>query len=463
MASDASPFPHLAALHWHEGQFLRPQHLQRHAREERGALRYWGSLGRPGSHGVRRLAVEEAAIAKERIEVRLLDAVLPDGTIVQYPGNVSALEPLAFKEALDASREGSVTVHLCVPRFDEKRANTGATVRPGSLSAPPRWIVKPEVVADENTGERPVELDVRHVRATLEPRDRTVDGYESLPILRVLRAGISGALPYLDPDFCPPLMAAFAGSQPRRESEKLLTILEDKAKGLLGFFASAGGARATSSAADMEDVFRLHAYLTARSRIGAILGCPDPDPFALYLELQSLLGALSAATGEPSILEGPSFDHADPSPSFTFTFQTIARCLEGTRSVDTPLEPFADRGDNTWSIPLKPEWLTNSATRYFLAVESSLGKDRLAEIPRLLKLGVVRRVREYADRAVERLPIQWAPTVPPGARKGLAYFQVQTDQEEWARVANEGLLGLYTKGELGAGVRFYLCVVQRGV
>src|SRR5215468_10861123 len=108
------------AVHWNEGMFLRPQHLQaerRHwqsqaARSEKWDLRYnWGLVA---------IDLELSALANYRLVVRSLQARFRDGTLLSIPED-GVLPELDLKAAF--SRDSTVMVYVAVPIFDLHKAN----------------------------------------------------------------------------------------------------------------------------------------------------------------------------------------------------------------------------------------------------------------------------------------------------------------------------------------------------
>src|SRR5512147_1073648 len=89
-------------IHWSEGMFLRPHHLQ-------SAQRWMETVTRAGLDAVRPFAwgFSELQIAAEPLEnftLRLdrCDLRLKDGTWVRVPENTD-VEPMNFKKAMDAT------------------------------------------------------------------------------------------------------------------------------------------------------------------------------------------------------------------------------------------------------------------------------------------------------------------------------------------------------------------------
>ena len=80
---------------WTEGLFLRPQHLQQHELFTEERLRYHFRAFDPFHWGIRELEVDEEALVDHKLTILRLEAILPGGTIVSYPGN-AVIESRSF-------------------------------------------------------------------------------------------------------------------------------------------------------------------------------------------------------------------------------------------------------------------------------------------------------------------------------------------------------------------------------
>ncbi len=188
------------AVHWHEGMFLRPHHLQAAARhsalmEYRGAkwdLHY--------NWGLRTIDLDLDALANYRLVVRSLEARLHDGTMIAIPED-GALAALDLKHSF--GRDNVVTVYLAVPVAQLNRANIAAD----GAAEWARFVIDTKELEDENTGLNPQPVAVRllNVRLLLSTQDHA--GFEALPIARIKRSDRAEAVPQLDESYIPPLLA----------------------------------------------------------------------------------------------------------------------------------------------------------------------------------------------------------------------------------------------------------------
>src|SRR3954462_15219386 len=133
-------------VHWHEGLFLQPHHLQtmQHYLLERfGTERKLGAIF---SHGVIDMKLSADPLENMLIRFARLRVIMPSGLEVHLPENAD-LPSLDIKAAFEAS-SNPFNVSLAVPLWYSTRANsvdpaagnTGAA--PGGAGAGGDWRVK---------------------------------------------------------------------------------------------------------------------------------------------------------------------------------------------------------------------------------------------------------------------------------------------------------------------------------
>ena len=102
------------AVHWHEGMFLRPHHMQT---ANRHAL-YLANQSEKWDHhynwGLRAFDLDKDALSNHRLVIRALQARLRDGTLISIPEDAT-LPALDLKQLMAA--ENSLTVNLAVGKL----------------------------------------------------------------------------------------------------------------------------------------------------------------------------------------------------------------------------------------------------------------------------------------------------------------------------------------------------------
>src|SRR3954467_13873951 len=137
-------------VHWHEGLFLQPHHLQIMQRGLQSDLRKARALLDPYCYGVLESRLSQDDLADGRIRFERLRAIMPSGQEVFFPEDAN-LPALDIKAEL-ARAAGPIDILLAVPLWTKNRA----TLFPRGKPADPRikLLFIPEEareVADENT------------------------------------------------------------------------------------------------------------------------------------------------------------------------------------------------------------------------------------------------------------------------------------------------------------------------
>jgi type VI secretion system protein ImpJ len=422
------------AVHWHEGMFLRPHHLQ-------AATRYVGRLGGLGDKwdlhynwGLRTINLDDAALANNRLVISGLRARLRDGTLVSIPEDGS-LATVDLKPAFEHKQ--TLDVFLGVPVFQPKRANVAA----GGQREGMRYAVETVPITDENTGqdEQPLQVRRLNVRVLLSTDDLT--GFETIPIARVEKLSATNAVPQLDVTYIPPVLAC-DGWKPllhgilRNTYERIGTKIE-----LLAAQALARRIAVDSlSPGDALIIAQLRELNEAYTLLGVMIHAEGVHPLHGYLELCRLVGQLSifgAARRPPDL---PAYNHDDLGGCFGRVKLYIDALLQEIVEPAYKVVPFVGAALRM-QVNLQPEWL-ESAWQMFIGVHSPrLSPD---ECVRLLtrgglldmKMGSAERVEEVFKYALPGLKFEYKAGPPGVLPAGRTYFQVNRDsqQEEWEDV-----------------------------
>ncbi len=141
-----TPTPSLPeAVLWNEGMLLTPQHLQQERIYLQAQTAFRLAAAMPDAWGVRHLALDGSALLAGSVSVTALDCVLPDGSVLSYPGdgNPHALTLQVEQMSRDCKRPLRIYAvvrshgdNAAVPDHPERRYDTGTPVR----------------ATDENTG-----------------------------------------------------------------------------------------------------------------------------------------------------------------------------------------------------------------------------------------------------------------------------------------------------------------------
>jgi len=424
------------AVHWHEGMFLRPHHMQT---AQRHGL-YLANQSEKWDHhynwGLRAFDLDKDALSNHRLVIRALQARFRDGTLVSIPEDAT-LPALDLKQLM--TTENSLTVNLAVPmlRLGKANASTDGTAEGGS-----RFVLESQNLEDENTGVNPQAIQVRLLNLKLLMSNQDTTGYETIPIVRIEKSQQAEALPELDLTYFPPAVACDAWQPLMNEIlQAVYDRIGKKIELLAGQVVSRGITFDSQAQGDPLIFAQLRELNEAYAMLGVLSFAQGVHPLTAYVELCRIVGQLSVfgATRRPPDL--PRYDHDD----LGNCFYTVKKHIDALLNI--VVEPtYKERAfigaALRMQVSLEPSWL-ESVWQMFVGVQSPLIAEecnRLSTKPGQLdmKIGSSDRVDDIFRLGQAGLKFTYNPRPPRAlpSLPGLIYFQVsrESQQEEWQNV-----------------------------
>src|SRR5262249_19145986 len=202
-------------VHWHEGMFLRPHHMQAADHHWQAALKASEDWSRPFPWGLRSVDIDRQEVRNGSLTLLRCEARFRDGTRVAIPED-GAIDPVELRSALAES--GVVTAYLAVPTLERGRVNVAET----RTADGPRYYLDRVTFCDENTGVAREPITVRKLRASLLLSGQDDTGYSTLPLARVVRSSEAGSPPRIDEGYVPPLLTVDAWRPLERAIQSLI-------------------------------------------------------------------------------------------------------------------------------------------------------------------------------------------------------------------------------------------------
>ena len=408
----------LRPLRWSEGLFLRPHHFQHldlylESREINRLLAF-ESCG----WGLERLGLDENALANFSFKIDTLRAVLPEGTLIDVPEN-ARVDGRSF-EALMTEVGKPMDVWLGVRARDERGPHTLQSG--GGAAADARFLPAEEEIYDVDVGRNPVPAERLHYNLRVFFGDEPTEGYEAMPLARLVRTGDTGRPVRADNAFAPPCMAVAASpvlhDAARSVVERLSVVLRDL-----------GQARGGNDPDPLILYYGLSGSLPVLKEMvqeGAV------HPRRLYHELARLAGALFYRDKEGrSAEEIPAYSHREPAPVFLRLQQLITELTELVIQRAYRRCPM-EREEDLYRVALPAE-AKQPGTRFFLEVEAD---DSLQRVPMLIMAakasnpGRIETLRSHALPGVPTEPQSGPPQQLPPGQSG-TYFRLKHEQTEW--------------------------------
>ena len=418
-------------IHWSEGMFLRPHHLQAAQRRVETVINTGFDSLRPYAWGFMRLNIASEPL--ENFTLRLDECLgrMKDGTWIHVPENTE-VPPLDIQDAVEAA-QGPLEVYLGVPQMQEVRANSVSLERPEHTNGTPRFEPHPIVRRDENTGENPQTLYVKRIRGRLFAAGDDMTGYDTIRIGSVVRTQRPGAVPELEELSSGPVLSIQADAGLSRLVSSLGEQIEAKDEVLAKEAREHRMLFTDGVAANTEHLLKLHALNAVRAELGALLRCPLLHPHDVFVVLARLVGHLSVFHDDlvPGVL--PEYDHDHPGASFSRMRSRIELLLDAMRPMAYVERPFVrkkdTRGHEGLEVELDRRWIDDNLEMY-VAFQSA--EMEIEEVERYIynqlkfKLGSPSRAPRIANIAVRGLRLQ-IKSVPAGTlprRQGLHYFRI---------------------------------------
>ncbi len=450
-------------VHWYEGLFLQPHHLQ--AMQHRLAMQSAGarSMCFPYHYGLISSRLSAEAVQNKQIRFEQLHVVLPSGLEIDVPGNTD-LPLLELGKAFE-NATAPLTVSLGVPIWYESRANSLEQGSSVDGRAKRMYRVSEIQAVDENTGQNPQPLQVRRINARLllDTDDRT--DMEVLPLLRVMNPALGAVgLPRIDPHFYPPCL--FVDAWP--ELMALIKDLVDQIQATRGRVSREvvrdGFDLEALRPAQLKHLFRLTALNRFSASLPSLVRAPRITPFQMYLELRELLGELSVLQPEDPF-DAVEYNHDNLALPFKDLAERIRAYLEG--GAESRVDKFELLRENKAFIARGIPQDKFAYPDYYLAIETSEDRAKVADLVqnsirfKMLPASVVNKV---AQRGVRLVPEHNLPGVLPPSAGGLSYFRVmrndETSEKWWEQIKAEGAVGVTWLGMELPDVRITLYAMQ---
>jgi type VI secretion system protein ImpJ len=466
-------------IHWHEGMFLRPHHLQAAQRRAETLLSTTLEAACPFAWGFLEREIATGPLENGTLRLDRCVARLKDGTWVRVPENTE-VPPANFAAALDASG-GGVEIFLGVPQMQEVRPNAVSLEAPETTSGAPRYEPHPVTRRDENTGENPQTLYVRRMRGRLFVGDEDRTGYEVLRLCRVKRTDRPGATPELDELGTGPLLAVQADAGLSLLVRSLADQVEAKDEVLAREAREHRMAFTDGVAGNLEHLLKLHALNAGRTELRALQQSPLLHPYAVFTALCRLIGQLSVFHDDLVSGELPTYDHDQPGESLERARRRLLVLLDALRPLAYAERAFARKRDaggrDGLEVELDRSWIDENLEMYvgLLAPDKDINELHQEIYGKLdMKLASPQRSGRIHNIAVRGLRLQ-VKSVPAGTlprRPGLHYFRVDKtigpDRTDYWRECEQerGIRMSIREGQIAAMEQFrptlYVCLKERG-
>lgn len=362
-------------VHWNEGLFLQPQHLQVFQRQVLSALSVERNIQHAYAYGVLDLRICDDSLANKRILFERLSAIMPSGTYVQLEENLT-LDPIDIRERFSKKNE-SFNVYLGIPTYNGERANT--LIGKSNQDAVKKYLyhVYEHNILDENSGESEKAIEFLSMNGRILIEGDNFDGFETIPLFRVMQGvGENLGQPRLAPDFCGPCTAIKAFPALHRMLTQLKEQISASRKDLFKKYKSQGFNREQVQSSHLDLMLRTSSLSDADATLTEMVATGVVHPLDIYVELKRLYGRLislnpehlnESGEGDPlSVVE--DYDHENPFIALKVLSKKIREIL-GDVVIPDYLEIAFERKEEHYLGVFEDRHFTQS-DHFFLGIES---------------------------------------------------------------------------------------------
>lgn len=406
---------------WGEGMFLRPQHFQQQSIHHEWLIRQFSSNHFSYPAGLKSIAIDEAALAIGSIRIERAVGVLPDGTLINIPGNDPAPPIRSLQDIPNIGTES--TLYLALPAINLIGSNSG---EPGQMTARPvRYSVENIKSPDLFTAGLEADLSILQHQPVLLTENENRDGFFTLPIARIALSP-SGTWS-LSEQYVPPLLDIHANTAITAILRRLIDMLFVKSQMLSSRHRERAKNIAEYSTSDISSFWLLHTVNRSFPRLTHLLQSPLTHPEQLYLAMAELNSELLTFSSSASLKDIPAYDHNDLMQTFMALEQSIHTLLDTVISSRYVVIPLSSPRSSLYIGQIESDNLLENAD-FYLSVESLRPAMTIIDtVPMKLKIGSPEDVEKILNSALPGVKLSHASQTPSAipVRIGNIYFAMQ--------------------------------------
>jgi type VI secretion system protein ImpJ len=430
--------------------FLRPQHFQHHDLFLEERLRYHLHALDPFHWGVRRLSINEDALSDHRLEILELEAVMPGGTIIRYPGN-AVVETRQF----DASAE-MLDIHIGIRHTTGSDANSAPA---GSSKRDVRFMLRESELPDLNRAGAvaPVDMAYPNVRLFFSGEEQELETHESFKLAELVATGELKRPFALSRSYCPPLACVQAFPPLIDRITEIVAQIAAKVRVV-------AGRTTTHAIADLPRMWMRYTLARMTPVLRHLLSTGETNPFEFYTSMVETAASLAAFNlEEPAEL--PLYQHENLHGCFSDLIAFLdAQLEEAVPDRFHELKLAYDGAKKLYATDELNTDLVDPRNLFFLAVKAELEtEDLVHRMVNEAKAGSHGTVKVALLTNTEGLRLEHMIAAPTeiAARAGFQYFSIDPHNPKWKKVREDFDFALSLAKVESADVRLYVVDGER--
>ena len=428
-------------LFWHQGVFLQPQHFQYTDMYHQTAYYPLLRIANPYFWGVVNLEVNESGLANGVFEVEACEVLMPNGTLVNYPGD-SALSSRTFTTAW-TDRLRPFTVCLGIRKMNPKGGNvTVLSAKESAAEVKTRFLTlnDPEDIPDihEDGPDAQIRTLTYVTELFWETEAEGLQDYELLPIAQIVR---DGDTIHMSPTFIPPCLHIVSSGVLLKTVKLIRDELAGRARQLEEYKTPVGVAGAEPDIRSIPHRLALQLLAQYVPMLFHLVDTPTLHPWQIYGILRQLIGGISTLSTRVNFLGEdengntllPPYDHTDLGNCFKNAYGLIIRLLNEITIEAESLIPMPQVSQGQFKGEI-PEDLLEPQNLFYLALRTSVPFEELLDaFMGFAKVGSEEQVRLFAEHSLPGLPLRHLKIQPEGIprRPNTSYFSLDRRNTVW--------------------------------
>lgn len=428
--------PWSSKVHWKEGLFLRPHHLQQNDRYHEHLVESRVRVITPYPWGFQALEIDRDLAQQGKFGLRRAAGILPDGTPFDLPSDSPLPAPIDIPE--NASKQ---ILWLNMPMATPN--STEIADRDSESSS--RYYGGVETFVDSSSVLRiEEEIEIAYPRLSLDLRKTPKPGFVSMGIARVLEIRDKSVV--LDDSYVPPMLLCSSHPVIDGWMDRVIGWMDNKVGELARYAAdpSAGGGLQSV------DYFVLQLLNHHGPVLKHLRRSRYVHPERLYEELLRFVGELATfSSPERQAHDYPAYDHDKLEDTFAPILRDIQAFLSvsfGRRAIRLEI---IERAPNAFVSTIRDRSLFRTANLILeVAARRPLTEIQM-QFPHLFKIGPNTKMNEIVHAHLPGVGLVHLPTPPPQIRAMAdhVYFLLDRNSVLWPEFSTASAIGMHFSGD----------------
>lgn len=425
---------------WHEGLFLRPQHLQQQERYVQHLVEGRSKNARVFNWGLTQLELDPQLLKLGKIAILTAQGVFSDGTPFDIPNDTPA--PIPYEVVKDTKE---VLVYLAIPLV---QPNALLMANKDDINSLARHTIKDIQVSDLHTGqvEGNADIQVGELDIRLLTDDDKLNAFSVVPFARIIEIDKDKTV-HLDEKFIPAVMHCNASTNLLSFIKEVQGLLKHRGDALAARIAAPG----STGVSEITDFLMLQLINKYEPLLQHLYSNKGIFPEEFYRVLIMLAGELATFTKEERRPETcPSYIHEQQQPTFEFVMNEIRTALSAVIEQKAIGIEISEHKYGIWVATFNDKSLLNEAM-FVLAVKADVASEKIrSSFPKQSTIASVERIRELVNShipGIELGPLAVAPRQIP-YHSGFTYFELNSKHEFWEQLASSGGMAVHVGTKL---------------